>query len=180
MKNYMKKNKFLSISIVILLIMVIVDYTYALLALENTFDQVISMLLIVPPIFILIGLFDVWVPRETIIKLMGEESKLKGLLLAFFLGAFSAGPTIAAFPLAMIMINKGAKYSNVMFFLMVWSSLKLPIILFQVTTIGLKLSLIINISMLFVFILGVLVYDMIFTKDELKEIEAKSLEYSKA
>lgn len=180
MKNYAKKNKFLSISIIILLIMVIVDYTYALIALENTFDQIISMLLIVPPIFILIGLFDVWIPRETIIKLMGEKSKFKGLLLAFFLGAFSAGPTIAAFPLAMIMIKKGAKYSNVMFFLMVWSSLKLPIILFQVTTIGLKLSLIINLSMLFVFVLGVLVYDMIFTKDELKDIEAKAIEYSKA
>lgn len=180
MIKYLKKNKFLSISIIILLIMIIIDYTYALIALENTFDQVISMLLIVPPIFILIGLFDVWVPRETIIKLMGEKSKLKGLLLAFFLGAFSAGPTIAAFPLAMIMIKKGAKYSNVMFFLMVWSSLKLPIVLFQVTTIGLKLSLIINLSMLFVFVLGVLVYDMLFTKDELKEIESKALEYSKA
>lgn len=180
MKNYIIKNKFLTTSLIILLVMAIVDYSYAVIALTNTFDQIVSMLLIVPPIFILIGLFDVWVPRETIIKLMGENSKLKGLALAFFLGAFSAGPTIAAFPVAMIMIKKGAKFSNVLFFLMVWSSLKLPIILFQVTTIGLKLSLIINISMIFVFLIGVVITDLIFTEKEIKEIEHKAIKYSKA
>lgn len=179
MKNYIIKNKFLSMSLVILIVLTIIDYTYTVAALTNTYDQIISMLLIVPPIFILIGLFDVWVPRETIIKLMGENSKLKGLALAFFLGAFSAGPTIAAFPVAMIMIKKGAKYSNVLFFLMVWSSLKLPIVLFQVTTIGLKLSLIINISMLTVFLLGVLITEKIFNSSEIKAIEAKAHEYSR-
>ncbi len=180
MKTYLKKNKFLSISVVILIVMVIVDYTYAVIALEKTLDQLVTMLLIVPPIFVLIGLFDVWVPRETVIKHMGENSKLKGLLLAFFIGAFSAGPTIAAFPIAMMMLKKGAKYSNVFFFLMVWSSLKLPIVLFQVTTIGLKLSLIINLSMLFIFLVGVALTDKIFTKEEINDIETKAIEYSKA
>ena len=161
MKKRILKNKFLTISLFILAVMVVVDYTYAVIALENTFEQLITMLLIVPPIFILIGLFDVWIPREAVIKHMGEDSKLKGLFLAFFIGAFSAGPTIAAFPIAMMMLKKGAKYSNVLFFLMVWSSLKLPIILFQVTTIGLKLSLIINISMLFIFLIGVVITDKI-------------------
>jgi uncharacterized membrane protein YraQ (UPF0718 family) len=104
----------------------------------------------------------------------GLKEKVRGMALAFFLGAFSAGPTIAAFPVAMIMLKKGAKYSNVLFFLMVWSSLKLPIVFYQITTIGLQLTSIINITMLIVFIISAVVSNRIFTKEEIKLIEEKS------
>lgn len=175
--KWIMKNKFLVISIFALIIMSFIDIKMTYNALDNTWNQVITMLLIVPPIFLLIGLFDVWVPRETIIKLMGEKSGILGMFLAFLLGALSAGPTIAAFPLALIMIKKGAKYSNVVFFLMVWSSLKLPIVFFQITTIGLKLSLIINITMLIVFIFGAILTEKILLKDQLTEIENKAKLY---
>lgn len=174
MKKYIVKNKFLTLAIIGLLVLTIVDINLTYKALNHTLDNLISMLLIVPPIFLLIGLFDVWVERETVIKLMGENSGAKGMVLAFFIGAFSAGPTIAAFPVAMIMIKKGAKYSNVLFFIMVWSSLKLPIVFFQITTIGLKLSLIINITMLIVFIISATMANKIFTKEEIRLIEQKA------
>lgn len=177
--KFINKNKFLVISIVMLIVISFIDIKLTYTAFENTWGQLSVMLMIVPPIFILIGLFDVWIPRETIIKLMGEKSGAKGMALAFFLGAFSAGPTIAAFPIAMIMIKKGAKYSNVLFFLMVWSSLKLPIVFFQITTIGLKLSLIINITMLVVFIIGAIISEKLLSKDELKEIEEKAFLFHK-
>lgn len=176
---FINKNKFLVISILLLIAITFVDYTMTIKALEESAFQVWTMLMIVPPIFILIGLFDVWVPRETVIKLMGENSGVKGMALAFFLGAFSAGPTLSAFPLVIIMIKKGAKYSNVLFFLMVWGSLKLPIVFFQITTIGLKFSLIINITMLIVFIVGSLTIDKLITKTEREEIYQKALNYSK-
>jgi uncharacterized membrane protein YraQ (UPF0718 family) len=148
-------------------------------ALSHSGSQILSMLMIVPPIFILIGLFDVWVPRETIIELMGEGSKAKGMFLAFFLGAFSAGPTLVAFPLAMLMLKKGASYTNTIFFLMVWSSLKLPIVFYQITTIGIKLSLIINITMIIVFIVSALLVEKLFTKDQKQKIIEKAKNYSK-
>ncbi|QMS85281.1 permease [Candidatus Xianfuyuplasma coldseepsis] len=166
MKQFVKKQKFFLVSIVLLIGMTIIDIQLTYQAFENTWNQVWNMLLIVPPIFVLIGLFDVWVPRETIIKHMGETSKAKGMFWAFFLGAFSAGPTLIAFPIAMLMLKKGAKYSNVLFFLMVWSSLKLPIVFYQVTTLGLQFSLIINITMLIVFIISALLADVFFTKQE--------------
>ena len=168
------KNKFLVVAVLGLLILTIIDINLTFSALDHSLINVINMLLIVPPIFLLIGLFDVWIERETVIKLMGEKSGVRGMLLAFFIGAFSAGPTIAAFPVAMIMIKKGAKYSNVIFFIMVWSSLKLPIVFFQVTTIGLKLTLIINITMLSVFIISATLSNKIFSKEELSLIEQKS------
>lgn len=174
-----KNNKFLIISIIMLIIISIVDMNLTYKALNGTWNQIVSMLMIVPPIFILIGLFDVWVDRETVIKLMGENSGLKGMGLAFFLGAFSAGPTLAAFPLALIMLKKGAKQSNVIFFLMVWSSLKLPIIFYQITTIGFKFSMIINGTMLVVFVLGALLSEKLFSKEEKENLKEKAINYSK-
>lgn len=179
MMKFIKNNKFLVLSIFLLIILTIIDISLTYKAFTNTWNQVISMLMIVPPIFILIGLFDVWVDRETVIKLMGQNSGFKGMALAFFLGAFSAGPTLAAFPLALIMIKKGAKYSNVLFFLMVWSSLKLPIVFYQITTIGFKFSMIINITMLIVFIIGAFISEKMFSKEELDNLNEKAIKYGK-
>jgi uncharacterized membrane protein YraQ (UPF0718 family) len=179
MVKFIKNNKFLVLSIIMLIVLTIIDISLTYKAFTNTWNQVISMLMIVPPIFILIGLFDVWVDRETVIKLMGQNSGVKGMALAFFLGAFSAGPTLAAFPLALIMMKKGAKYSNVLFFLMVWSSLKLPIVFYQITTIGFKFSMIINITMLIVFIIGAFISEKMFSKEELDNLNEKAIKYGK-
>jgi uncharacterized membrane protein YraQ (UPF0718 family) len=178
MMKFLRNNKFLVISLLLLVIMTFVDVTLTYTALENTGSQLLDMLLIVPPIFLLIGLFDVWVDRETVIRLMGQSSGIKGMALAFFLGAFSAGPTIAAFPLAMVMLKKGARYSNVLFFLMVWSSLKLPIVFFQVTQLGFSFAMLINVIMLAVFIVAALISEKLYTKSELEAFERKAEELS--
>ena len=177
MKKFMKKNKFLVLAVLALIVLTIIDITLTVKAMDNALDNLINMLLIVPPIFLLIGLFDVWIERETVIKLMGEKSGVRGMALAFFLGAFSAGPTIAAFPVAMIMLKKGAKYSNVLFFLMVWSSLKLPIVFYQVTTIGLKLTSIINLTMLTVFIVAAILTEKLFSDKEIEMIQDKAQDF---
>lgn len=41
---------------------------------EITGDNLLEMLSILPPIFVLLGLLDVWVERETMIKYMGSGS----------------------------------------------------------------------------------------------------------
>ena len=174
MKKFMIKNRFIVLAVLGLSVLAIVDFSLSIKALEHSFDSLLSMLLVIPPIFILIGLFDVWVERETMIKLMGENSGIKGMVIAFLVAAFSAGPTIAAFPIAAMMLKKGAKYTNVLFFVMVWSSLKLPIVIFQITTIGLTLTLIINLTMLAVFVLGAIVANKVFTQSEVEELEEKA------
>lgn len=168
MMKKLAKQKFLIVGLIGLIIVSLIDINQGFLAVKLTWSSVLSMMIIVPPIFLLIGLFDVWVPRETVIKLMGEKSGAKGMLLAFFLGAFSAGPTIAAFPIALLMIRKGARYSNVLFFLMVWSSLKLPIVFYQIAELGIKFSMVINLTMLTVFIISALIAEKLHTKEELE------------
>lgn len=73
------------------------------------------MLLLIPPIFVIMGLLDVWIPREVLIRHMGDGSGTRGLLISFLLGT-AAGPLYVAFPIGVMLLKKGAKLSNVIFF----------------------------------------------------------------
>jgi hypothetical protein len=83
------------------------------------------MLSVLPPIFILLGLLDVWVDRATMMKFTGKGSGLKGVLIAFLLGSAAAGPLYAAFPVAGVMLKKGSSLFNVFIFIGAWSTTKI-------------------------------------------------------
>lgn len=105
-------------------------------ALNSIFFQTKTMLLVIPPIFILLGLFDVWVPRDTMIRYMGDGAGLKGTVLAFLLGSFAAGPLYGAFPFAAVLMKKGASFSNILIFIGAWSTTKIPMLLFEMAALG--------------------------------------------
>ena len=110
-------------------------------SIEITWSNAVEMLSVLPPIFILLGLLDVWVQRETMIKLMGEKSGILGVLIAFFLGSAAAGPLYAAFPIAGVLLQKGSKFSNVLIFIGAWSTTKIPMLLFEASSMGWKFTL---------------------------------------
>jgi len=107
----------------------------------KTGDTLKQIVLVLPPIFILLGLLDTWVPKQIIIKLIGEESGLKGVLLSFVLGSAAAGPLYAAFPVVGVLMAKGAKFSNILIFVGAWSTTKIPMLLFEATALGIKFAL---------------------------------------
>lgn len=139
-------------------------------AIQSAGFQFLSMLKIVPPIFLLIGLLDIWVPRETMIRLMGDRSGWLGVFIAFFIGTMSAGPLIAAFPVAHVMLKKGARYAYVLFFLMIWASAKLPILFFQATTLGVTYTLITNITLILVYLIGTQMIEKYLSSEEKQQI----------
>lgn len=145
MKNtvkYIKRYGLLAISIIVLIVLYFVDIETAKTASTTILSQLKTMLLIIPAIFILLGLIDVWIPRETMIKYMGEGSGFKGVILAFLLGSCAAGPLYGAFPLAKVLLRKGAKFSNIMIFIGAWSTTKIPMFLFEGSALGWKFALI--------------------------------------
>ncbi len=83
-----------------------------------------EMAMIIPPVFILLGLLDVWIPRETMMRFMGEGSGVKGMLIAILLGSAATGPLYAAFPVASVFMKKGVKFSNVLIFIGAWTRSK--------------------------------------------------------
>ena len=133
-----KRYKFFIILLVINTIILIVKPDIGLKSLQLTKSNALEMLSILPPVFILLGLLDVWVKRETMIKFMGEKSGIIGVLLAFLLGSAAAGPLYAAFPVAAVLLKKGSKFSNVLIMIGAWSTTKIPLLLFEASSMGIK------------------------------------------
>jgi uncharacterized membrane protein YraQ (UPF0718 family) len=75
------------------------------------------------------------------IKLMGEKSGFIGIAIAFLLGSAAAGPLYAAFPIAGVLLKKGSKLSNVLIFIGAWSTTKIPMLLFEASSMGWKFML---------------------------------------
>ena len=111
-------------------------------ALSNTLGSFQEMLSVLPPIFVLLGLLDVWVDRATMVKYTGKGSGFKGALIAFLLGSAAAGPLYAAFPFAGVMLKKGGSLTNVLIFIGAWSTTKIPLLAFEAASMGLKFTLI--------------------------------------
>jgi uncharacterized membrane protein YraQ (UPF0718 family) len=139
--NHIKRYSFFLITIFAISILFVINKNIGIRALNTTMYSFKEMILIIPPIFVLLGLLDVWVPRETMIKYMGANSGLTGIALAIFLGSAAAGPLYAAFPIAAVFIKKGAKLSNVLIFLGAWSTTKIPMFLFELSSLGAKFAL---------------------------------------
>ena len=100
-----------------------------------------EMILFLPIMFILIGLFDVWVPRNKIEKHIGGESGWKGTALVILLASLQAGPLYGAFPFAYILWKKGCSIRNVFIYLGAFATIKIPMITFEIGFLGLKFSL---------------------------------------
>ncbi len=111
-----------------------------------------EMFLFLPLMFILIGLFDVWVPREKIEKHIGHEAGWKGTGLVILLAMLQAGPLYGAFPFAYILWKKGCSIRNVFIYLGAYSTIKIPMLTFEIGFLGLKFSLLRTLISLPVFI----------------------------
>ena len=101
-----------------------------------------EMICMIPCIFILIGLLDVWIPGHWIQKHIGEESGFRGALFAVLLAMIQGGPLYGAFPIAHLLRKKGCSMRNVFIYLGAFSTLKIPMVLFEVSFLGWKFTLV--------------------------------------
>lgn len=179
MKKILKRYRaFIAVASAVL-VLAIFNHELGMKTLNITAYSLKEMVLVIPPIFVLLGLLDIWVPRETMIKYMGEGSGLKGILLSIFIGSAAAGPLYGAFPVAAVFMKKGVKFSNVLIFIGAWSTTKIPMLLFEVTALGTKFA----ITRLLVDIPGIIIIAVILakmvSKDEVNKIykNAENFDY---
>ena len=142
MINLVKRYRYFLVMVLINLILLWLNLEAGLKSFKISADNLLQVFLIMPPVFILLGLLDIWVKRETMIKWMGEASGLLGITIAFLLGSFAAGPLYAAFPIAGVLLNKGSRFSNIIIFIGAWSTTKIPMLLFETSTMGWRFMLV--------------------------------------
>ena len=140
-KSLIKRYRFFLLMLAISLVILLVSPETGGSVFRLTGKNLLEMASVLPPIFVLLGLLDVWVQRETMVRYMGEGSGLKGALLGFLLGSAAAGPLYAAFPNAVVLLKKGSKRINVFLFIGAWATKKLPLLLFEAANLGTRYML---------------------------------------
>jgi uncharacterized membrane protein YraQ (UPF0718 family) len=126
--SILKKNKLLLFVSLAYLVIVIFSPDKAVESIKNSMYYVIEMLQIMPVVFLLIVAIEVLVPKEVIMRSFGEQSGIKGNILALILGSISAGPIYAAFPISKTLLKKGAGISNIVIILSAWAVVKIPML----------------------------------------------------
>jgi len=109
---------------------------------KNTVSFSLHMLKIMPCVFILIGLFEVWVKRETVEKHFGEESGIRGYFWAVLLAGTTVGGLYVALPVAYSLYNKGAKLSVIFTYIGASALCRVPMGIFEASFLGVKFTVI--------------------------------------
>jgi uncharacterized membrane protein YraQ (UPF0718 family) len=109
---------------------------------RNFFSFSLDMLKLLPCAFILIGLFEVWVKRETVEKHFGEESGIKGYIWALLLGGTTVGGLYVSFPVAYSLYGKGAKLSIILTYIGASGICRVPMAIFEASFMGIKFTII--------------------------------------
>jgi len=104
-------------------------------------NSLVEMVTFIPALFIIVGLFDVWVPKEKIQKHIGQESGIKGIAIVVLLAMLQAGPLYGAFPVAYMLWKKGASIKNIFIYLGAFSSLKIPMLGIEIAYLGVQFTL---------------------------------------
>ena len=117
-----------------------------------------ELVLILPAVMVLMGLFSVWVSKETVVKYMGQASGIKGLGLALFIGMMPTGPLYVAFPMASMLLKKGARVANIIIFLSAWACIKLPQELVELRFMGFNFMIIrLTFTVVMVIVMGLII-----------------------
>jgi len=168
MKNEDKKEKqkkkilrdwiLLGITVGILLILLCIFPEKTQPVTSTAWDYFMEMIIVLPAVMIIMGVFSVFISDEIVVKYLGKASGVKGIGLSIFLGALPTGPLYVAFPMAATLIKKGARISNIIVFLSAWACIKLPQELVELQFLGFDFMVSrLILTIVFVIIMGVLI-----------------------
>ena len=100
----------------------------------------LDMLKIVPCVFILIGLFEIWVKRETVERYLGEGSGIRGYLWGVLLAGTTVGGIYIAFPVAYTLHIRGAKLGVIFTYIGSSAICRIPMTVFEASFLGVKFT----------------------------------------
>ena len=161
-KGLVKDMLFLGITLAVAVVLLLMFPEKREPVISSSKGFLMEMILILPAVMILMGLFAVFVPNDVIVKYLGRSSGIKGIFLAIFMGAFPTGPLYVAFPIAAALLKKGARISNIIAFLSAWACIKIPQELVELQFLGLKFMITrLLLTVVFVIVMGTVIEQIV-------------------
>jgi len=166
---------FLGIIIVIVVVLLFVFPAKTDAVASTVQEYFIEMMIILPAVMVIMGLFAVFISDETIVKHLGKTSGIKGIALALLIGTLPTGPLYIAFPMAATLLKKGARVSNIIVFLSAWACIKIPQEMVEFQFLGIEfMALRLILTIIFVIIMGISI-EKIITRNDKKISKSKGV-----
>lgn len=107
----------------------------------NSFSSfLLTMLKFVPAVFLLIGLFEVWIDKKTINKHLGQDSSFLAYLWVIVLASTTVGGLYVAFPVAAALYKKGASPRIIFSYIGTAAICRIPMTLFEASYLGISFT----------------------------------------
>jgi uncharacterized membrane protein YraQ (UPF0718 family) len=142
---------------------------------STAWDYFVELMMVLPAVMVILGLFGVFIPNDTVARYLGKHSGAKGIMLALFIGMIPTGPLYIAFPVAATMLKKGAGVSKIIVFLSAWACIKLPQEMVELQFLGPEF-MVLRLSLTIVFVIAMgLIIEKIVVWDERKQTKSADL-----
>ncbi len=147
LKSPKKKKKFILLFFIIIFLLFLVfsyfsNFTEGQKTGKIFFRTLYGMIKILPFAFILIGLFEVWIKKETVIKHLGDNSGIKGYFWILILAGFTVGGLFTAFPLAESLRKKGASLKVIFAYIGFAGIVRIPMTIFEISFLGFPFTIV--------------------------------------
>jgi len=141
------KNKLIyvfatSLFLIFIAISFLVSFKPGKIIASNLIDYSFEILQFFPFAFILIGLFQVWMKRETVEKHLGKNSGWQGYFWAIILGGCTFGPLIVALPIAHSLYKKGAGIKIILTYIGASAICRIPMTIFEASYLGVPFTIV--------------------------------------
>ncbi len=140
MEKYLKDYWLFIIFVIFTAAGFILDLNIAQGIFDNFYSFFLTMIKFVPAVFLLIGLFEVWVDKETIEKHLGEESGFLSYLWVIILASTTVGGLYVAFPVAAALYKKGASPRIIFSYIGTAAICRIPMTLFEASYVGVSFT----------------------------------------
>jgi uncharacterized membrane protein YraQ (UPF0718 family) len=107
---------------------------------DNFYSFFLTMVKFVPAVFLLIGLFEVWIDKEIIEKHLGENSSFLSYIWAIILASTTVGGLYVAFPVAAALYRKGARPRIIFSYIGTAAICRIPMTLFEASYVGISFT----------------------------------------
>jgi uncharacterized membrane protein YraQ (UPF0718 family) len=109
--------------------------------LADSFNMMTQLIPKIAGAILLAGFVQVLLPREMVMKLIGDKSGFKGLLIASCAGMLTPGGPIVSFPLISALYAMGASYGTLVAYLISWELMGMQrILIWELPLMGVKFT----------------------------------------
>lgn len=134
---------FLSLYCALLLLSFLLDIPIGIDIGRNFADFAQEMVVVIPSAFVLIGLFEIWVPRKAVERHLGQDgSRLAQWFWMLMLAGTAVGGLYVAFPIAAALRHKGARLGVVFSYIGLSGVSRIPMTLFEIFFLGVPFTVI--------------------------------------